>query len=34
MTTLLIVAVVLLVEATEHRTHWFSHYVMPPRREP
>jgi hypothetical protein len=33
MTALLIVAVVLLVEATEPRTHWFSNYVMPARRD-
>jgi hypothetical protein len=33
MTTLLVVAAVLLVEATNHRTQWFSNYVMPARKE-
>jgi hypothetical protein len=32
MTVLLIVVALVLAEATEHRCHWFSNYVMPPGR--
>jgi hypothetical protein len=31
MTTLLVLAAVALAEAVEHRTRWFSYYVLPPR---
>ncbi len=33
MTTLLIVVALVLLEAVEHRTRWFSDYVMPNRRD-
>ena len=32
MTALLIVAALALAEAVEHRTRFFSTYLMPPRR--
>jgi hypothetical protein len=32
MTTMLVLAALILAEAVEHRTHFFSNYVMPPRR--
>jgi hypothetical protein len=32
MTTLLLLAALVLAEAVEHRTYFFSNYVMPPRR--
>ena len=32
MTALLIVTTVVLLEAVEHRTRFFSTYLMPPRR--
>jgi hypothetical protein len=32
MTTLLVLTALVLAEAVEHRTHFFSYYVRPPRR--
>jgi hypothetical protein len=31
MTTLIVLALLALAEAVEHRTHLFSNYVIPPR---
>jgi hypothetical protein len=32
MWTLLVVLALMLAEATNHRTNWITHYVMPPAR--
>ena len=32
MTTLIVLAALILAEAVEHRTRFFSNYVMPPPR--
>ncbi len=33
MTTLFLVLALVLAEATQHRTCWISHYLMPPRKD-